>query len=165
MDLKDKNNPQFKQGYIYAVRLLAASKKSELELLKRLSDKGYPVEIVEQVVDELKTQGILSDQKLAQETVHWAIQAKRYGRNRIALKLRKKGVPAGEITKELEQYPKAIERETALAVAEEGWMKLKKVEPKKRKKRLYDFLINRGFDFEISREIVAQIQKESNEDF
>ncbi len=165
MVLKDKNNPQFKQGYIYAVRLLAASKKSERELLRRLSDKGYPVEIAEQVIDELKTQGILSDQKLAQETVHWAIQAKRYGRNRIALQLRKKGVQASEITKELEQYPKAIERETALALAEERWIKLKKVEPQKRKKRLYDFLVSRGFDFEISREIVTQIQDKPDENF
>ena len=165
MALKNDDNPQLKQGYIYAVRLLAASKKSERELLKRLSDKGYSEEIAEQVVEELKDQRILSDQKLAQETVHWAIQAKRYGRNRIALKLRKKGVPAWEITKELEQYPKALERETALALAEERWAKLKKIEPKKRKKRLYDFLVARGFDFEISREIVTQMQAEPNEDF
>ena len=163
MDLKAKHHPQLKQGYLYAVRLLTASKKSENELRRRLSGKGYPQEISKQVIDELKAQGILSDQKLTQETVQWAIQAKRYGRNRIALELKKRGITASEIEKELENYPKATERETALALAEERWEKLKKVERQKRKKRLYDFLVSRGFDFEMSREVVMQMQSDTHE--
>ena len=161
MALKDENNPQLKQGYIYAVRLLAASKKSESELLRRLSEKGYPEDIAKQVIVELKNQGILDDQKLARETVQWAIQTKKYGRNRISFELKKKGVAANKIARELEQYSKALERETALGLAAERWTKLEKVEYQKRKKRLYDFLINRGFDFEMSREIVWQMQNES----
>jgi len=165
MALKNEDNPQLKQGYIYAVRLLAASKKSEGELLRRLSKKGYPEDTAKQVIIKLKNQGILDDQKLARETVQWAIQTKKYGRNRISFELKKKGVPTTKIVKELEHYPKALERETALSLAEERWVKLKKVAYQKRKKRLYDFLVNRGFDFEMSREIVGQMQNESDENF
>lgn len=163
MDLKD--DPQFKQGCIYAVRLLAASKKSERELFKRLLEKGYPESVCERVINHLKTQGLLSDQKLVRDTVQGAIQAKRYGRNRLLLELRKRGIPSAEIAKELEQFPKALERETALALAKERWAKLEKVENRKKKKRLYDFLVARGFDFEISREIVARMHSEPNENF
>ena len=165
MDLSEKDDPQFKQGCIYAIRLLAASKKSERELLKRLSEKGYPEFITQRVIEHLKSQGLLSDQKLVQDTVQCAVQAKRYGRNRLSLELRRKGVRSSEISKGLEQYPKALERETARVLAKERWEKLKKVERRKRKKRVYDFLINRGFDFEMSREIIAQMQIEPDENF
>lgn len=165
MELKIKNNPQFKQGYLYAVRLLAASKKSEREVSKRLLEKGYPEETVEQVVGELRSQKLLSDRKLVDETIQGAIYAKRYGRRRIFLELKKRGIGSAQIEKALEDYPKATERETAHTLAQERWEKLKKVEYQKRKKRLYDFLLNRGFDFELAREIVNQMQSDIHEDF
>jgi len=48
-------------------------------------------------------------------------------------------------------------------LAEARWERLKKVELQKRKMRLYQFLLNRGFDFELSREIVSQLSQNSNE--
>lgn len=163
MDINTKNNPQFRQGYLYAVRLLTASKKSEKEVAKRLKDKGYPGNIIEKITEELKGQGILSDEKLIRETVQWAAQAKRYGRRRIILDLKKRGMVSSEIEKALDDYPKAAERDFARSLAEARWERLKKVEPQKRKMRLYQFLLNRGFDFELSREIVAQMHPDSDE--
>lgn len=163
MDLKVKNNPQFRQGYLYAIRLLAASKKSESELSSRLRKKGYPLDIIGQVIGELKAQGILSDQKLVRETVQLAMQAGRYGHRRISFELKKRGVDSREIEKALEAYPKAQEHEIAVALAQERWGKLQKVEPKKRTKRLFDFLVNRGFNFELAREVVNQMRFKVNE--
>ena len=165
MELEAKNNPQFKQGYLYAVRLLAASKKSEREVRKRLLDKGYFKETIDQVVSELAEQKILSDRKLIEETVQSAVQAKRYGRRRIVLELKRRGVALNQVEKALSDYPKEVEEETAKALAESRWEKLKKVEPQKRKKRLYDFLLNRGFDFELARGIVEQMHSKTHEDF
>lgn len=145
------------------MRLLTASKKSEKELAKRLSEKGYQPEVVAQVAEELKKQGILSDEKLIRETVQWASEAKRYGRKRIFLELKKRGLASNEIERALHDYPKAVERDSARALAEARWERLKKVELQKRKMRLYQFLLNRGFDFELSREIVSQLSQNSNE--
>lgn len=165
MELKIKDNPQFKNGYLYAVRLLTASKKSEREVSKRLTEKGYSKETVGLVLNELKSQKILSDLKLVDETIQGAIHAKRYGRRRIFLELKKRGIGSVQIEKALEDYPKDIERQTAQALAENRWEKLKKVERQKRKKRLYDFLLNRGFDFELAREIVNQMQPDTHDNF
>ncbi len=166
MDIKTKDDPQFKQGYLYAVRLLAASKKSKKDLLKRLSDKGYDAEIIQIILETLKTQGILDDRKMVDETVQWAKQAKRYGKRRIGFELRKKGIEQNIINQALEGYSKDEERETAYQLAEVRWNKLQNVELVKRKKRLFDFLISRGFDFELSREIINQLNlKKDNENF
>jgi regulatory protein len=165
MDTKLNHSPQFKQGYLYAVRLLTASKKSEREVAKRLSEKGYLSEVIEEVIAQLKKQKILSDQKLAQETVHTTLLGKRYGPKRIYYQLRKRGIPEHEAHEAAEAYPKSLERETAKELASERWLKLKNIEPKKRKKRLYDFLINRGFNHELAFEIVKQIETKKDEDF
>lgn len=165
MDLKIKDNPQFKQGYLYAVRLLAASKKSSKEILKRLNDKGYDAAIAEIIVEMLKDQGILSDRKMVDDTVHWAKQAKRYGKRRIAIELRKKGIAQNVIDEALVGYSKDEERAAAYQLAEARWNKLGKIELVKRKKRLFDFLVSRGFDFDLTREIINQLNsKKNNED-
>ena len=163
MALTVKNNPQFKQGYIYALRLLTASKKSEAELRERLARKGYPLEVAQQVTQELKTQGILSDQKMIEETIQWSSQTKRYGRRRIFMELKKRGIKPDAVEKALERYPKDLERKVATQLAKERWSKLEKVEFNKRRKRLYNFLINRGFDFELSRELASKITSSTDE--
>lgn len=166
MDIKTQENPQFKQGYLYAVRLLAASKKSAQELSKRLKDKGYDLAIVEDILEYLRTQGILDDRKMVDETIHWAKQAKRYGKKRILFELKKKGIAQNVIEEALENYSKEEERETAYQLAKIRWNKVKHLEPLKRKKRLFDFLVSRGFDFELAKEIMNRLDsKKINEDF
>ena len=165
MDTKLKNHSQFKQGYLYAVRLLTASKKSEREIVKRLGEKGYAPEAIEEITAQLKAQRILSDQKLTQETIQTALLEKRYGPKRIYYNLRKRGISSAEAQKAADAYPKSAEREAANELAQARWLRLERVEPKKRKKRLYDFLINRGFNPELSREIVMHIETKKNEDF
>ena len=160
-----KDNPQFKQGYLYAVRLLAASKKSETELLKRLFEKGYSKESVYGVIENLKDKGILNDHKLVEETVQWAIQAKRYGKRRIFMELKRRGIPTNEIETALKQYPVIKEKEIAFELAHGRWEKFKKLDAEKRKRRTYDFLLNRGFDFELSRELIAELESKGNENF
>lgn len=166
MNTKTQENPQFKQGYLYAVRLLTASKKSTKELLRRLKQKGYDAGIAQEILESLKNQGILNDRKMVDETIHWAKQAKRYGKKRISLELKKKGIAQNIIDEALENYSKDEERETAFQLAETRWNKVKHLEPQKRKKRLFDFLVSRGFDFELAREIMNQLDsKKDNEDF
>ena len=163
MDRTLNDNPQFKQGYLYAVRLLTASKKSSKELDRRLKQKGYSEAVIVQILDYLKEQGILSDQKLVSESVQWAKQAKRYGKRRIFAELKKKRIDSKIIESALREYSKDEERETAYALAEKRWDKLSKIEPAKRKQRLYQFLGTRGFDFEIIREVLEKLQVKVNE--
>jgi regulatory protein len=149
---------QLKQGYLYAVRLLAASKKSSHELAKRLEGKGYPVDVTQEIIDRLKAQKLLSDGKLVADTILRATESKGYGRNRIALELKKRGIARTTIHDALDQLPKAKEREVALNLAQLRWQKLGGIDARKKQQRLYAYLVNRGFDFDLCREIVDQLK-------
>ena len=161
--LVNKNDPKWRNGYLYAVRLLSVTNRSAEELLKRLADKGYEPEITKEIIKELENQGILNDQKLVRETVNWGIHGKRLGRLRIKLELKKRGIRNGVIDEALESYEKATESDLAKTLAKERWEKLDRMEVRLRKKRVYDFLLRRGFEFELSRDVVNQLGK-SDED-
>jgi regulatory protein len=160
----DRNHPKWKNGYIYAVRLLAAANRSTKELAKRLKDKGYETEIVESVIEELRKHRILNDEKLVRETVQWNIEGKRLGRKRIALELKRRGIQETKITEALESYSKDSEANLAKELAAQRWEKFKNVEPRKRRQRIYDFLIRRGFDFELVRDTVYLLDKKANDE-
>lgn len=160
MDSKSADQEKVKQGYLYAVRLLAQTKRSERELGKKLTLKGFPESAIIHILERLKTQGVLNDTKLVDETVEWSIRSKGHGRKRIFSELKRRGITETQIGQALEKYPKEVERATAEDLAKNRWARFQKLEPRKRMKRLYDFLINRGFDFDLAREIVAHLEHE-----
>ena len=160
----DKNNSKYRNGYLYAIRLLSVTNRSAKELKKRLAEKGYETEIADQIINELEGQGILNDQKLVRDTVQWAIKGKRLGRVRIAFELKKRGIASETIEGALQNYSTGTERELAETLAFERWEKLKSVEPRQRRKRVYDFLIRRGFNFDLCRDIIAHFNKVDNDD-
>jgi len=116
--------------------------------------------VITTIVEHLKEQKILNDQKLVEETVEWSIRAKGYGRRRILAELKRRGIKETQVEKVLDRYSKEEEREIAEKLAQNRWSRLEKLEPQKRMKRLYDFLINRGFEFELAREVVQQTEHE-----
>ena len=150
---------QAKQGLIYAMRLLSISKKSEKRIREKLKEKGYSQNSIEEVTGELKTKGILDDLKFAKEKVYWAHHGNPVGKRRLKFELKKHGVKDSQITEALEDIDPASERDTAFSLAKTQAEKLKALSPIQRKKRLYDFLARRGFDYEICREIVTSLDK------
>lgn len=164
METRQELSGQLKQGYLYAVRLLAVTKRSRKELERRLKEKGYDCDVSVQILDRLETQGILNDRALVQDTVQRAVHEKRLGRRRISFELKRKGAEETMIESALLNYSPEDEHANALELAEAQWGKLSRVEPKKRKKRIYDFLTARGFTFELAREIISKIGKSTDED-
>ena len=162
------NEPQktdpLKHGYLYAVRLLASSKKSSQELKRRLLEKGYAEPVASEIISRLEQQRVLNDESLVRDALHWALEAKGLGRNRIVYELRKRGVSPQLIQDELSMVPRAKERAIAMSLAKNRWIRLQNIDLRKRKKRVYDFLASRGFDYDLCREVIAGL-KDANEDF
>ncbi|HRY85213.1 MAG TPA: regulatory protein RecX [Candidatus Omnitrophota bacterium] len=155
---------QTKQALITALRLLAASPKSDQELRKKLAAKGYPREILERAINELKAQGVLDDRVYAKDLMARLTQGKAAGRYRVAFELKRHGVPQKIREELLDTLTDEAETERALEQARLKWVGWSKLEPQKRKKRLYDFLIRKGYDFQIAQEILQKLAKAPADD-
>lgn len=154
---------QLRNGYLYAVRLLTSSKKSSAELRVRLVKKGYPDTVVEEIITRLQKARLLSDESLVRDTIHWGLETKRLGRNRIFLELVKRKISQSLIEAELVSFSKTKEREIAESLAQERWERLKNLDVRKRKKKVYALLVSRGFDYELCREILSKLSPKEYE--
>jgi regulatory protein len=155
---------QTKQALITCLRLLAASPKSGQELRKKLASKGYASEAIDQALKNLMDQGILDDTKYAQDLMARLTLGKCVGRHKIAFELKRHGISKKISEKLLEMLSNEEEAERALEQARMKWAGWSSLDPQKRKKRLYDFLIRKGYDFQIAQDILQKLSKESTDD-
>lgn len=150
-----------KQALISALRLLAATPKSGKQLHEKLVEKGFDLEEVARVVERLESQGILNDRALAQSVMNSLLNRRPSGRRRIAFEMERKGIGKSLICETLQRYTSQEEREKALELARdkrERWQRLDRV---KRRKRIYDLLLRRGFDYSLAREVVDQVETQA----
>ena len=147
-----------KQAGIHALRLLAASPKTRRELERKLSDKGYEEAVIRNTLDELERQGLLSDRNFAVDLVSRFIHARPSGARRIRFELKRRGVPAKLQEEVLAQFQADDERGRARELAAERWRRFSHLPVEKRIKRVYDFLIRRGFDFQTARDLIEELE-------
>lgn len=147
-----------KQAQISALRMLAASPKSSQDLKRKLSGKGFDTPTIEATLSNLQKQGLLSDKAYAQNLVSRYTSGQPSGTKRIAFELKRRGIPPKIRQELLEALSPAEETERAREIATARWQRLEKLPLEKRKKRLYDFLLRRGFEYEIIREVVEGLR-------
>ena len=153
-------NEQEKQATITALRLLAATSKSKKRLKQRLQEKGYPGEIIEGTLARLERDGILNDRNFALSVFQTFSNYRVSGKKRIAFEMQKRGVEGKLVEEILGSYGPEEEREKATELAKIKFSRWQKLEPMTRRKKIYDFLIRRGFDFPLSRDIVERLERE-----
>ena len=157
------SDSQKKQALISAMRLLAASAKSRQTMAEKLEDRGFPPEVVREALDQLEAQGLLSDKAFGQSLVSRFTHSKPAGKRMIAFELKRKGIPVKLREELLDNVTPENELEKAREIASLRWEKFKKLDRNKRKKRLYDFLGRRGFDFDVIRQVMEDLERQSDE--
>lgn len=75
----------------YALNLLARREHSQLELRRKLLLRGGAPDVITRVLEELERQGLQSDRRFAASYVRMRM-ARGYGRRRLSLELRERGV-------------------------------------------------------------------------
>jgi regulatory protein len=150
-----------KQAWKTALRLLAASPKSRQELSQKLSEKGYSDGVIRDALDLLEKQNILNDRGYASHLLNRYRTVQPSGRRRLAFELKRHGIPFKIREEMLSEVNPEDEAQRAREVGKERWGRLSRLPEEKRKKRVYDFLLRRGFDFQIARDLVEELGRET----
>jgi len=141
---------QVKEARDYAFLLLSYRSRSCQELQDRLVKKGYEREVVQEVVEELKSLHYLDDHTFAREWVEMRLREKR-GKILIRQELLKKGIDKEVIDDSIaEGFNKVASSEDELAwrAIEKMISRYQKLEKSKAYRRIKNFLIRRGFSSE-----------------
>ncbi len=146
--------------------LLRQRPRSEFEIRNRLRLKGYSEDIIEFVVQALKRIGEIDDARFAKLWVDSRMHMNPVGDVVLRHELKEKGVAEalieGALAKKAEDYD---EYDLAFSMAAEQYGRLKKIDRRKALKRVYDFLLRRGFKYDTIRRIVEELGSKTQENY
>jgi len=140
---------------LYASRLINIRPRSEKELRKRFKEKGYNRATTQDIISQLKDKKIIDDEKFARLWVESRMRSNPKGVMLLRRELKEKGISDSVIEGTLIGI-KEKEAESARELAEKKIDVFKKLTPNKAKKKLFDFLARRGFNFDIIEDIVKE---------
>ena len=142
-----------------ALRLLSIRERSSKEITDRLRDKGFPTEIVDDLVTRFLEIKLLDDERFAREWVTSRAQHSARGKSVLRQELRHKGIPTPVIDAVLESLSPEIEEDSARMLLSR---KLRAIDPaslsdreiyRKQQRRLYNMLARRGFSSELAQRV------------
>ena len=138
----------------YARRLFNVRPRSESELKSRLFQKGFGRAAVTSVVSSLRRNNIIDDRKFAKLWVESRMRTNPKGRILLRKELAQKGISA-EVIDEVLTGNKETEEGLAREIAQQKRKRLKNLPKEKARKKLFDSLARKGFDFDIINSILS----------
>ena len=145
-----------------ALRLLAVRPRSVEELRTRLKLKKHAETSIGPVLELLKKQGLLDDQKFAKLFAGSRVLTRPVGRRQLEIDLKKKGLSAKVIEGTLSELKDYDEKEAAKKLVEARYGRMKGLSPEKKKARLFSFLKRRGFSHESIFSALSELMKEED---
>lgn len=147
------------RGKEYLLRLLSRRIYSRYEILKKLKNKGYTENIVSNLVLWLENKNYINDELFAEMWAQFRLQDKPIGRYKLNQELRIKGIKQEIIQKVIDKtYNEIDELTLARNLIKEkivsSEIKNVRINPRK----IYNFLLRRGFSIEISRNIYHELK-------
>ena len=141
-----------------AYALLRVRPRSEAELASRLKDKGYVPGVITGVIEGLRKRGLVDDAKFARFWVDSRMHLKPVGDYILKRELKQKGVGESIVeaalrAKESEYDEYAVAKDMAV----ERFRRLRSIDRRKATKRVYDFLLRRGFKYDCVRRVIEEV--------
>ena len=146
-----------------ALMLLGYRARSVRELERRLKQKGYEEDIVEEVLTGLERADLLNDERFASDWVRSRTAARPMGRARLSWELRQKGVQKEKVEDALEDIDEEREFEMALELARSKANRSPGVDVFAERRRLAGLLGRRGFGWEIVSRVLNEVLPEHEE--
>jgi regulatory protein len=132
-----------------ALRFLKIRPRSIAELKEKLQIKGFSSAEIEAAVLDLMASGSLDDRAFTKSWINYRL-ARPFGFRRIIQELKAKGIDQEIIEQAVLEVKGSYDPEdVALDLARRRWQRLPDIDTQKKKKRVLDFLLRRGFDAEV----------------
>ncbi|MFQ5880341.1 MAG: regulatory protein RecX [Dehalococcoidia bacterium] len=148
-------------AYAAALRLLSYRPRSQAEVQQRLRRRGVPPSLVEATVERLRRQGLLDDAAFAHFWVDVRNRTSPRGRKLLWQELFFKGVDRQTAQAALQEVE---EEDAAYRAARRRLRALAGLDYATFRRRLGDFLLRRGFRYDVARRTVERLWREAQGD-
>jgi regulatory protein len=153
LELKD----EYARARDYLYTLLSYRGRSEYESRKRLLEKGFSRDVTEEVLRNFKKNGTIEDRRFAAEWLDSVLLHRPLGRMRAEHELREKRINDTVISEVCdERFGPDEEKEFARRALEKRLPALERVPQDTARQRVWRYLKNRGFRFDIIQELCKE---------
>jgi regulatory protein len=141
-----------------ALRFLKIRPRSVMELKEKLVGKSFSEENIEATIYDLIASGLLDDRAFTKSWINYRL-ARPFGFRRIIQELKAKGVDQEIIEQSFNELEGNSPEDAVEQLAQRRWQRLPAtLDPQKKKKRVLDFLLRRGFEADVAIKVLRKIK-------
>ena len=130
------------------------------EVRRKLFEKGIQGEQADKLVDELCDEGFLNEERFARSFARGKFRLKKWGKNRISQELKLRQISPENIRKGISEIDPDEYYDTLLSQTEKKWEKTIEKDPFKKKYKVIQYLMTKGFEQDLVQEAIASIQSQ-----
>jgi regulatory protein len=138
-----------------ALRFLSFRRRTEKEIRLKLQKRDFDEKTIKRTVEKLKEYDLINDLEFATAWVKERLEYKPRGKRLLRLELWKKGIKKEIIDQVTGEFCRN-EDKSALELLERIKRKYKNLDPQVAKRRMYGYLLRRGFSYETSKSAMKQ---------
>lgn len=144
----------------YAFHLLTQRSYSCKGMTDKLKRKGFSEETIKTTIETLEKLGYIKDEEFARNWVESRKRLKPKGKFALRNELYRKGIDKTTVDCVLAEIDESEERKMARRAAEKRVKRYRKLDSEVAKRRLFNFLCQRGFESVIAQEITEELFSE-----
>jgi len=146
-----------------ALDFLSYRIRSKKEIVDKLKSKNISQETIEKTIGHLEKLGLINDEEFAKLLVQSSTGKNPSGKSVIRQKLFKKGISKEIIEKVLsETFTEKNEKSLILDIFNKYKKRLTGLDKNHKRKKMFEHLARKGFDFDIINEILNEKLKDEN---
>ena len=145
-----------------ALSFLSRRSHSAKELFLKLKAKSYDERMIKIILNDLKSKSFIDDKYFAKLFIEEKLLGKKWGMNKIRAALFSKGISSAIVDELSREFNNTINSyELANQLAERKIIQLRKrvSDESQLHQKIVSFLISRGFDYEIAKEVCNKLIK------
>lgn len=153
--LQDQDGQE--SAYQQALQFLNYRQRSQAEVRKNLQTHQVSEQIIASVLERLRNNGLVNDQSFAQNWVENRIEFRPRGKRALVMELRQHGLDDEAIDQAIENID---EEQLAYQAAVKQVWKLDTKDWQTFRQKLSNFLLRRGFNFDVINPVVHKVWEE-----
>jgi regulatory protein len=124
----------------------AYQERCHQEVVQKLKGYGMIPQAIDHIVGHLINQNYLNEERFAKSFARGKFRMKKWGKKRIVNELKLRNISRFNIHSALKEIPENEYADTLDALAQKRLGEIKERHPQKRKKKLADYLLYRGWE-------------------
>lgn len=124
----------------------AYQERCHKEVTQKLKSLGMMPTAIDHIITHLIQENYLNEERFAQAFARGKFSTKKWGKNRIVNELKMRDISVYNIKTALKELPDEVYLETLDVLAKKRLAALTEKQPQKRKKKLADYLLYRGWE-------------------